>query len=59
VSTTCHRSPRKRSIRRDTGFQHWLTGEALLVSVSFIDEEMRRQVSNGDIVPVFQKTAWR
>lgn len=27
--------------------------------VTFIESEMRRQVSNGDIVPVFQRLAWR
>lgn len=27
--------------------------------IGFIEDEMRRQVSNGEIVPVFQRLAWR
>lgn len=30
-----------------------------LESIRFIDAEMRRQVSNGEIVPVYQELAWR
>jgi tetratricopeptide (TPR) repeat protein len=33
--------------------------EESLRAVRFIESEMRRQVSNGDVVPIYQELAWR